>query len=45
MKRPPILISLDSNEMGSDRAKALAQAVGGDPTYELQGFAELPVDI
>lgn len=41
----PILISLDSNERGSERAKALALAVGGDPAYELQGFAELPVDM
>lgn len=45
MKPSPILISLDSNERGSERAKALAQAVGGDPAYELQGFAELPVDM
>ena len=41
----PILISLDSNEKGSPRATALAQAVGGDPAYELEGFAELPVDM
>jgi hypothetical protein len=40
-----ISISLDSNERGSPRATALAQAVGGDPTYELEGFAELPVDM
>lgn len=45
MKHSPILISLDSNEAGSERAKALALACGGDPTYELQGFAELPVDM
>ena len=45
MKQPPILISLDSNEQGSPRATALAQAVGGDPAYELQGFFELPVDM
>lgn len=45
MKPSPILISLDSNERGSDRAKTLAQAVGGDPAYELEGFAELPVDM
>lgn len=45
MKPSPILISLDSNERGSERAKALAQAVGGDPAYELEGFAELPVDM
>ena len=45
MKPSAILISLDSNERGSPRATALAQAVGGDPTYELQGFAELPVDM
>ena len=41
----PITITLDSNERGTDRAKALALAVGGDPTYELAGFAELPVDM
>lgn len=41
----PILVSLDSNEQGSPRATALALAVGGDPAYELQGFAELPVDM
>ena len=40
-----ICVMLDSNEKGSDRAKALALAVGGDPTYDLQGFAELPVDM
>ncbi len=40
-----ILITLDSNERGSERAKALALAVGGDPAYELAGFAELPVDM
>jgi len=40
-----ILITLDSNERGSERAKALALAVGGDPAYELAGFAELPVDL
>ena len=34
----PITITLDSNERGTDRAKALAQAVGGDPAYELAGF-------
>lgn len=45
MKQSPILISLDSNERGSERAKALALAVGGDPAYELEGFAELPVDM
>lgn len=45
MKPSPILISLDSNEAGSRRATALARAVGGDPAYELQGFAELPVDM
>jgi hypothetical protein len=45
MKPSPILISLDSNERCSERAKALAQAVGGDPTYELDGFFELPVDM
>lgn len=43
--KSPILISMDSNEQGSERAKALALACGGDPTYELQGFAELPVDM
>ena len=41
----PITILLDSNERGSERAKALALAVGGDPAYELAGFAELPVDM
>ena len=41
----PFSILLDSNERGSERAKALALVVGGDPTYELQGFAELPVDM
>lgn len=45
MKPSPILVSLDSNERGSERAKALALAVGGDPTYELEGFCELPVDM
>jgi ERCC4-type nuclease len=45
MRPSPISILLDSNEKGSDRAKALALAVGGDPTYDLQGFAELPVDM
>lgn len=40
-----ILITLDSNERGSERAKALAMAVGGDPTYDLRGFSELPVDL
>ena len=45
MKPSPILISLDSNEQGSPRATDLARAVGGDPAYELQGFAELPVDM
>ena len=45
MSPSPISVLLDSNEKGSNRAKALALAVGGDPTYELQGFAELPVDM
>lgn len=45
MKPSPILITVDSNEKGSERAKALALACGGDPTYELEGFAELPVDM
>ena len=45
MKPSPIIISLDSNERGSERAKALALAVGGDPAYELEGFCELPVDM
>lgn len=36
MKQPPIIISLDSNEQGSPRATALAQAVGGDHAYELE---------
>ena len=45
MSPSPITILLDSNERGSERAKALALAVGGDPTYELAGFAELPVDM
>jgi hypothetical protein len=45
MRPSPISILLDSNERGSDRAKSLALAVGGDPTYELVGFAELPVDL
>jgi hypothetical protein len=45
MKPSPIRISLDSNERGSERAKALALACGGDPAYELEGFAELPVDM
>ena len=45
MRMPPISILMDSNERGSERAKALALAVGGDPTYELAGFAELPVDM
>lgn len=40
-----ILITLDSNERGTERAKALAMAVGGNPAYELAGFAELPVDM
>ncbi len=42
---PPIQILLDSNEKGSERARALALACGGDPAYELQGFAEIPVDM
>jgi ERCC4-type nuclease len=45
MRPSPISILLDSNEKGSARAKALALAVGGDPAYELAGFAELPVDL
>ncbi len=45
MKPSPIHILLDSNERGSDRAKALALAVGGDPAYELAGFEDLPVDM
>jgi len=45
MRPSPITIILDSNERGSERAKALALAVGGDPTYDLRGFAELPVDM
>lgn len=45
MRPSPITILLDSNERGSERAKALALAVGGDPTYDLRGFAELPVDM
>lgn len=45
MSPSPISVLLDSNEKGSDRAKALALAVGGDPTYDLQGFTELPVDM
>lgn len=45
MRPSPITILLDSNERGSERAKALALAVGGDPAYELAGFAELPVDM
>lgn len=46
MKPSPILISLDSNEQGSPRATALAQAVGGDPAYELEGFVgHIPVDM
>ena len=43
--RPTISILMDSNEKGSARATALAKAVGGDPTYELVGFGELPVDM
>ena len=38
-------ILLDSNERNSPRATALAKACGGDPTYELQGFGDLPVDL
>ena len=45
MRQSAISILMDSNERGSDRAKALAFAVGGDPTYDLAGFAELPVDM
>ncbi len=45
MTASSISVWLDSNEKGSDRAKALALAVGGDPAYELAGFAELPVDL
>lgn len=45
MSPPLITILLDSNERGSERAKALDLAVGGNPTYELAGFAELPVDM
>jgi hypothetical protein len=45
MSPSPISVLLDSNEKGSDRAKTLALAVGGDPTYDLQGFTELPVDM
>jgi hypothetical protein len=45
MSPSPITILLDSNERGYERARALALAVGGDPTYELAGFAELPVDM
>jgi hypothetical protein len=41
MRPSPISILLDSNERGSDRAKALALAVGGDPAYELAGLAIL----
>ncbi len=40
-----IQILLDSNERGSERARALALACGGDPAYNLCGFAELPVDM
>lgn len=43
--RPTFSILLDSNERGSARATALAKACGGDPTYELQGFGDLPVDL
>lgn len=43
--KPPISVLLDSNERGSERAKALALAIGGDPAYDLAGFAELPVDM
>jgi hypothetical protein len=46
MKPSPILITVDSNEKGSERAKALALAVGGDPAYELEGFVDhIPVDM
>jgi len=40
-----IAVLMDSNEQGSERAKALALACGGDPTYDLRGFADLPVDM
>ena len=40
-----ILITLDGNERGSERAKALALAVGGDPAYALAGFGDLPIDM
>ena len=45
MSSPKILIHMDSNERGSPRATFLAKAVGGNPDYELSGFAELPVDV
>lgn len=45
MTASPISVWLDSNEKGSARAKALALAVGGDPAYDLAGFADLPVDM
>ncbi len=40
-----IQILLDSNERGSERARALALACGGDPAYKLCGFAEILVDM
>lgn len=36
---------MSSNERGSERARALALACGGDPAYNLQGFAEIPADM
>ncbi len=36
---------MDSSEKGSERARALALACGGDPAYKLCGFAEIPVDM
>ncbi len=40
-----ISILMDSNERGSDRAKALALVAASDPRYSLDGFADLPVDM
>lgn len=40
-----IHILMDTNEKGSGRDKALASVAGDDPRFELDGFAELPVDL
>lgn len=40
-----ISVWMDTNEKGSDRAKAMETTVAGDDRFSWQGFADLPVDL